>query len=245
MRTFNLISSLIVTTLGLLVIPIFHIGPIAYSDEISGELIRDTTWSGLCVIEGAVIVPSGIILKIEPGTVVLMKHAGSLVVYGQLLADGTENAPIRFTRYDDGVTWKQIMFVRAEDSRLVHCILEYADSEGAHQDYYELGPRRYHEAIVILASHVDIENCIFQKLPDDSSNAEGDAIAVISDDPDRHCLGFDGQCCNGLSILAGRGRSRWVTRRSVALRLSANRLRGNHRSRRGPLSLFLQFRKCR
>lgn len=185
MRTFNLTFSLIVTTLGSLVISIFHIGPIAYSDEISGELIRDTTWSGLCVIEGAVIVPSGITLKIEPGTVVLMKHAGSLVVYGQLLADGIENAPIRFTRYDEGVTWKHIMFVSAEDSRLVHCILEYADSEGAHQDYYELGPRRYHEAIVILTSHVDIENCIFQKLPDDSSNAEGDAIAVISDDPDR------------------------------------------------------------
>lgn len=61
---------------------------------------------------------------------------------------------------------------------------EYADSEGKHQDYYEPGPRTYHEAVVVLASHVDIESCIFQGLPDESANAEGDAIAVISDDPD-------------------------------------------------------------
>ncbi|MCP4263717.1 MAG: hypothetical protein GY774_40340 [Planctomycetes bacterium] len=76
------------------------------------------------------------------------------------------------------------MFIDASDSLLVHCVIEYADSEGAHQDYYKPGPREYHEAVVVLASHVDIENCIFQKLPDESANADGDAIAVISDDQD-------------------------------------------------------------
>jgi hypothetical protein len=76
------------------------------------------------------------------------------------------------------------MFAGAADSRLVHCIIEYADSEGAHQDYYEPGPRAYHEAVVALACHIDIENCTFQKLPDESTNAEGDAVAIISDDQD-------------------------------------------------------------
>ncbi|MBN2312951.1 MAG: hypothetical protein JXM79_03410 [Sedimentisphaerales bacterium] len=75
------------------------------------------------------------------------------------------------------------MFTNARDSRLVYCIFEYADSEGAHQDYYEVGSRNYHEAVVVLASHVDIDHCIFQKLPDESMNAEGDAITIISDDP--------------------------------------------------------------
>jgi parallel beta-helix repeat protein len=148
------------------------------------ELARDTTWSGTFIIEDTVVIPAGIVLNVEPGTEVSMKDGAALVVYGQLLAEGTESEPIRFTRFDRGITWKHIMFVEAADSRLVHCIIEYADSEGAHQDYYEPGPRTYHEAVVVLASHVDFEKCTFQKLPDESANADGDAIAVISDDLD-------------------------------------------------------------
>lgn len=160
------------------------IGQAVYGNIISGELTEDTTWSGTCVLEGTVTVPMDVILKIEPGTDILLKQNGSLTIHGKLLANGTENAPIRITRYDEGITWKQIMFIKARDSRFTHCIFEYADSEGAHQDYYETGPRTYHEAIVVLASHVDIDNCLFQKLPDESNNAEGDAIAIISDDPE-------------------------------------------------------------
>jgi len=148
------------------------------------ELTQDTTWSGTHVVEDTVVVPAGIVLNIEPGTVVLMKDAAALVVYGQLLADGAESEPIQFTRFERGTTWKRIMFIDAADSRLVHCIIEFADSEGEHQDYYEPGPRTYHEAVVVLASHVDFEKCTFQKLPDESSNANGDAIAIISDDQD-------------------------------------------------------------
>lgn len=150
----------------------------------AGELTENSNWSGAVILEDTVIVPTGIVLTIEPGTVVLARDAVALVVYGQLLAEGTESEPIRFTHYGDGTTWKQMMFVEAADGRLAHCIIEYADSEGEHQDYYEPGPRTYHEAVVVLASHVDFERCIFQKLPDESSNAEGDAIAIIADDQD-------------------------------------------------------------
>lgn len=157
---------------------------ITAANNVAGELTEDTTWAGACVLEDTVTVPAGVVLKIEPGTMVLMKGAARLVVYGQLLAEGTETNPIYFTHHSEGVKWKQIMFVEAEDSRLVHCIIEYADSEGAHQDYYVPGPRNYHEAIVALACHLDIENCLFRNLPDESSGAEGDAIAIISDDQD-------------------------------------------------------------
>jgi len=153
------------------------------ASHLSGELTEDTTWSGAVAIEDTTVVSAGTVVSIEPRTVVLMKQAAALIVYGQLLAKATEKEPIRFTHYGDGTTWKQIMFVEAADSRLAHCVIEYADSEGAHQDYYEPGARTYHEAIVALASHVDIEKCVFQKLPDESANAEGDAIAIIADDP--------------------------------------------------------------
>lgn len=146
------------------------------------ELTEDTTWSGTVVLDSNVVVPAGIVLTIEPGTTVQMKNSVTIYIYGQLLADGTEVQPIRFTRYASGMTWKQIRFVSAADSRLTNCIFEYANSAGSHQDYYIPGPNRYnyHEAIVLLASHVDFENCVFQKLP--TTGGEGDAIAVMSDD---------------------------------------------------------------
>jgi len=159
---------------------------------IAGELTEDTTWSGAYILEDTVVVPTGIVLNIEPGTVILMKNAVALNVYGQLLAEGTESELIRFTHYGDGTTWKQIMFTEAADSRLSHCIIEYADCEGDHKDYYDndcndatAPPSRvYFQAVVAVASHIDIEGCVFQNLPHDGSNPEGDAIAIISDDPD-------------------------------------------------------------
>jgi len=157
---------------------------VSETNNVTGELTENTTWSGICVVDGTVVVPAGVVLKIEPGTIVRMKDAARLMVYGQLSAEGTESNPIQFTRYSDGMPWKQIMFIEAADSRFSHCIFEYADSEGEHQDYYVPGPRNYHEAIVALACHLDIENCTFRNLPDESGGAEGDALAIISDDED-------------------------------------------------------------
>jgi hypothetical protein len=140
------------------------------------------TWSGTVTLDSNFVVPVGTVLNIEPGTTVKMNSAVSIFVYGQLLANGTEAQQIRFTRTASGIRWKQIRFAGAADSRFVNCIFEYADSAGAHQDYYVPGPNRYryHEAVVLLASHVDFEKCVFQKLP--ATGGEGDAIAVISDD---------------------------------------------------------------
>jgi parallel beta-helix repeat protein len=153
------------------------------ANRIAGELTEDVTLSAAYLVEGTVVVPAGKILRIEPGTVILMTKGVSLIVAGQLLAEGTPGRPIRFTRFGNDTVWRQILFVQAVDSRLDHCIIEYADCEGAHQDYYEPGARDYHEAVVALACHLDINDCTFQRLPDDGARAEGDAIAIISDDP--------------------------------------------------------------
>lgn len=153
------------------------------ANHLEGELADNTTLGGAWLLDDAVVVPPGKVLTVLPGTFLLMKQGSSILIEGQLLARGTQAEPIRFTHYGDAVAWKQIKFVEAADSRLDHCIIEHADSAGEHQDYYEPGPRDYHEAVVILACHVDVNECIFQKLPNESANAEGDALAVISDDP--------------------------------------------------------------
>ncbi len=156
-------------------------------------LTEDTVWSGTVDVEGELEVADGVTLSIDPGTVVRLAPGATVVVRGRLMADGTEPEPIRFTRASDTEPWERIYFIRADDSRLRYVTIEYADSEGDHKDYYddkdencepvsERDPRDYHEAVVVIASHVDIENCVFQNLPGGGDD-EGDAIAVISDDP--------------------------------------------------------------
>jgi len=169
---------------------IFFLLPAAWNP--AGELTEDTTWSGVHFVDETVVVPDGMVLNIEAGAEVRIADANSIIVYGQLIADGTETQPITFTHYDAGIRWKQIIFIEADDSRLGHCIIEYADCAGDHKDYYDNDcdantpplSREYHEAVVVVASHIDIEGCLFQNLPDGGASAEGDAIAVISDDPD-------------------------------------------------------------
>jgi len=165
----------LICILGLVLIPSANL--------IAGELTEDTTWSGTVTLDSNVVVTTGIVLTIEPGTTVRMSNGVTIRVYGQLLADGNEAKPILFTRYPSGNRWKQIRFVEAADSRLTNCIFEYANCAGDHKDYYNPGPNRYqyHEAVVLVASHVDFEKCVFRNLP--SAGGEGDAIAIFSDDP--------------------------------------------------------------
>ncbi len=158
--------------------------PESEDNRIGGKLTKDLVLSGTWTVDSTVTVPAGRILTILPGTTLLMSRDVSLIVAGRLLAEGTEELPIRFTRLAAGDSWKQIKFVEAADSTFAWCTFEYANSEGDHQDYYVAGPRNYHEAIVALACHLDFTNCTFQKMPSEDSHAQGDAIAIFSDDQD-------------------------------------------------------------
>ena len=157
---------------------------------ISGDVTQDATWSGSTSIQGTVRILPGVTVTIQPGATMLMKSAAVLRVRGRMLANGTLAQPIRFTRETTG-TWKQLIFEDAADSKLNYCTIEYANSAGTHLDYYDndcsaitpTPPRNYHEAVVAISTHLDIENCLFRNLPDSSASAEGDAIAIISDDP--------------------------------------------------------------
>src|SRR6185295_17188835 len=158
---------------------------------VSGQVTTNTTWSGTNLLLGTVTIQSNVTVTIAPGTVLLMNTGTVLMVNGQLLADGTTNQPISFTRATTAARWARMLFVRAADSRLRNCVIEYANSAGDHQDYYPtncttglgLSPRPYHEAVVALASHLDFEGVTFRNLVGGSGGNEGDAIAIIADDP--------------------------------------------------------------
>lgn len=136
-------------------------------------------------------VPGGITLKIEPGVTMRLRKNCGLTVQGRLVADGTANQPITFTRFPGDANWERLLFVQAEDSLLRNCVIEYADCEGDHKDYYatncvyplSVGPRQYYQAVVALGCHLDLERCVFTNLFDATGREpEGDAIAIISDD---------------------------------------------------------------
>jgi len=162
------------------------------TNVVSGTIGTNLTLSGTNLLQGTVVITNGAVLTIDAGTRVMMNTNATLLVSGaQLIANGTSNAPVIFTRYISGQRWKQIKFVRATNSLFRSCIFEYADSAGDHKDYYDNDcntntpplTRNYHEAIIALATHLEIDGCTFRNFPDTSASAEGDALAIIADDP--------------------------------------------------------------
>ena len=71
----------------------------------SGTLTTSQTWSVSQVqaIDGDVIVPTGVTLTIDPGTIVKVLEGAQIIVQsgGTLIATGTTNAPVTFTTFDD------------------------------------------------------------------------------------------------------------------------------------------------
>ena len=163
----------------------------AATNVISGDITSDTTLSGTNLLLGTVRIRPNVIVTIDPGTQMLMNTGAILRVEGQLLANGASNAPILFTRATTAARWSRLLFVRAQNSRLRNCVFEYANCAGDHQAYYDndcntstVPPaRNYTEAIVALATQLDIDGCIFRNLVSASGAGEGDALAIISDDP--------------------------------------------------------------
>jgi len=162
----------------------------AATNFVTGTVNADATWSGTNLLTGTVTIASNVVVTIDPGARILMNTAAVLRVEGQLLANGTSNEPITFTRSTTTTNWGRLFFVRAAPSRLTHCVIEFANSIGDHQSYYDNDcntntpplARTYREAVVALATHLTIEWCTFQNLPFATGTRDGDAIAIIADD---------------------------------------------------------------
>lgn len=170
---------------------LFPCGVEASTNVISGPVTNNATWTGTNLLLGTVTVTGDAVVTIAAGTRMLMNTGATLVVNGQLLAEGTAAEPIFFTRATTSARWSRLRFVNARPSRLRHCVIEFANSAGTHLDYYDndcntntVPPNRsYHEAVVAIASQLELDGCIFRNLPDTGAGAEGDAIAIVSDDP--------------------------------------------------------------
>jgi hypothetical protein len=97
------------------------------SGELKGQLSSDTY-----VVDGNIFVPDNETLTIEAGTILKFKQDVMFEVFGQLIAIGSVNDSITFTRYSEGVNWKGIDFKEnsSDQSVLKYCLVEYSDDRG-------------------------------------------------------------------------------------------------------------------
>jgi parallel beta-helix repeat protein len=140
----------------------------------------DTSWSGEIRVGGVVHVRKGATLTILPGTRVLFArksfpgtdgHEGFVApgirVEGRIVAEGTEEAPIRFAGEGPAApaSWDKILFTFSEGNRFAHCVFEGA-RYAFHSHFSGISVRRCvfrdnEEGVRLGTSRVLIEDSVF------------------------------------------------------------------------------------
>lgn len=133
-------------------------------------LKSDETWRGEVRIRGSVVVPRGVTLTIEPGTVVRFEKIdvdgdgigdSELYVEGNLVAEGAPGRPIVFTsagKNPSARDWKYLFVNLSRKTILTRCVSEYAFS-----------------GVQIHFSRATVTHCLFRRNVDGFrfSTAEG------------------------------------------------------------------------
>ena len=142
----------------------------------AGTLSANTTWlaaSGPYRVSGTLTVASGATLTIQPGASVYFASAASLVVAngGRLLAEGTESAPIHFTRAPGTtIAWGGITInggAGSPETRIVYAHIENNSATAVHStsgtlvlDHVTFGTTAYQYVSLDSSSFV-VSDCYF------------------------------------------------------------------------------------
>lgn len=102
----------------------------AVPTSVHGVLATDPVWTARGSpyrVTAELTIPAGVSLTIEPGTLVYFDPGTRMVIRGQLVAEGGENALIRFTRTPDSAgTWTGLQFNGSTaDNRISYATMEY------------------------------------------------------------------------------------------------------------------------
>jgi len=137
-------------------------------------LAEDTVWpasKGPYRITGELIVPAGVTLTILPGTSVFFQPAARMTVRGQLVAEGTEDSPIRFTRTPGSQgTWTGLQFTGSTaESRIACAVVEYGRTNdgmvGVENSHLLLDHVTFDHTdlrrVRVAASWLTVRNCTF------------------------------------------------------------------------------------
>ncbi|MCP4452984.1 MAG: lamin tail domain-containing protein, partial [Planctomycetes bacterium] len=122
-------------------------------------------------VHSDLLVPKGITLTILEGVTVVLSPNAKITIQGQLQAQGTEQATIRFTRVPgSNGFWGGLQFENTrQDNVLTHCLLEYAQTDAGmigventtllldHVTFDHTGRRR----IRTIDSALIVRHCVF------------------------------------------------------------------------------------
>jgi hypothetical protein len=97
---------------------------------VQGTLTKDTIWTaggGPYHVTAELTIPAGVSLTIQPGTSVCFDAGTRMVVRGRLVAEGSDNALIRFTRTPGSTgTWLGLQFIGSTaENRISYALAEY------------------------------------------------------------------------------------------------------------------------
>lgn len=116
-------------------LPAYSVMDSSEGAQVCGEIGRDEVWTtavGSYVVTCDVHVVAGSTLTIEPGVAVKFQNADTdLIVSGELIAIGSESAPIVFqpiAAFEPG-SWGRVAFLPRSAGRLHHVTLEYGGRE--------------------------------------------------------------------------------------------------------------------
>ncbi len=124
MRTFNSSPALAILVLGALVAA----EPIFAQTEVGGALAGDTSWTvagSPYIVTQDVSVAAGLTLTIEPGADVQLYSTASIIVYGQLLAEGNAANPITFSNHPSAAYGNAVQFDGFDSSLVATGILTH------------------------------------------------------------------------------------------------------------------------
>jgi hypothetical protein len=114
------------------------------------------------------IVAEDQILTIAPGTTLKFAGDASLIVYGQLIAIGTGDQPIRFTAADSRSSWGAVFLNSLTDrtNRFEHCLFEQSTNT-------IINRLPVTAALAAYTAPVTVSNCIFRNITaDDAFNSK-------------------------------------------------------------------------
>ena len=102
--------------------------------QVAGSISQDTVWTQAdspYEVTGDVTVQVGATLDIEPGVVVQFRSGTGISVRGQLTADGTPDARIRFERVAGGGKWDGLSFLNTlSENRISYADMIGGDAQG-------------------------------------------------------------------------------------------------------------------
>jgi len=151
--------------------------PVAGQTEISNKQTVSGTWSksnSPYIVNGEAVIPEGQTLTIEAGTTVMFRSSGDteypysdfdynslkvgfLRINGKLIAEGTANSLIVFTRNSQGY-WGNLSFSNTADKSSV---LKFCKFEYAYHLAKVFGDLSTEGAVSFFQTEANIENCIF------------------------------------------------------------------------------------